>query len=141
MVRYEGRKPHIIRPYSIQLITSNRLNFVRWGIITLKGETPRNPLKTLRKGNAQNRFEGIYWINHTYGYFACSGDEFSGKIRHVLYYPSHLTLTMAYLNDVMMGFGLYLAVDMILTVSNVLSSYVLKDGETLEELIDRKVVA
>tara|TARA_R110002020_G_scaffold432573_3_gene642611 strand:+ start:3420 stop:3566 length:147 start_codon:yes stop_codon:yes gene_type:complete len=48
---------------------------------------------------------------------------------------------MAYLNDVMMGFGLYLAVDMILTVSNVLSSYVLKDGETLEELIDRKVVA
>jgi len=48
---------------------------------------------------------------------------------------------MAYFNDIMMGFGLYLAVDMILTVSNVMSSYILKDGETLEELIDRKVVS
>lgn len=48
---------------------------------------------------------------------------------------------MGYFNDLMMGFGLYLAVDMILTVSNVLSSYVLKDGETLEDLIDRKVIA
>ena len=48
---------------------------------------------------------------------------------------------MGYFNDLMMGFGLYLAVDMILTVSNVLSSYVLKDGETLEDLIDRKVVS
>tara|TARA_R110000822_G_scaffold150280_1_gene289392 strand:+ start:749 stop:949 length:201 start_codon:yes stop_codon:yes gene_type:complete len=44
-------------------------------------------------------------------------------------------------NNLMAGFGMVLGLEVVLTVSNVLSSYLMKNGQTLQEYLTAKVGA
>jgi len=46
---------------------------------------------------------------------------------------------MAIGQNLMAGFGMVLGLQVVLTVSNVLSSYIMKNGNTLQEVLDQKV--
>ena len=58
--------------------------------------------------------------------------------RYSFKYTTLIPLHMTTFDALMAGFGIILGVELVLTISNVVTSYILPDGATMEEYLDNK---